>query len=470
MLAFGGGKAYLNALLGGGKVSQSSSLPATLFPFQKDGVEWLKDRKGAILADEQGLGKTRQAVVADEESPRTLTIVVAPKVTFKGWRDTISSFSKRPQAVCPSARPKGTVGKLSFPKEGWFILNPEQLGKYSMPEVDFTLIVDEGHWYTNHKAQRTKALLALSETTTKVWILTGTLPAQPIKLWPLFLLTKERQAHEFFPFALRYCGAEKTDFGWNFSGATHLDELRDELRHFVLRRTKQDVLPELPEKTYTTIVSAPSGKTLSSLSILDRELLTQAKMGRPLSAGLGLEVAQKYRMECSMQKVDTTVEYIEAFGDAKLVVFFEFLDPLHKVSAHFPHALKLIGDTTNEKDEIIHRFSTDPERNLLFCTYGAGGVGANLQVASTVVVHDLPYSPDTLAQAEDRVHRIGQRGGVNIVTVITPTLCEAIMLRGLQDKVDMNKALYEADATLTTEGDSVILGPSLQNIQGIYGL
>jgi SWI/SNF-related matrix-associated actin-dependent regulator 1 of chromatin subfamily A len=265
------------------------------------------------------------------------------------------------------------------------------------------------------------------------------------------LMLKERTPQEFFGYALRYCAAMRGDFGWDFTGRSNEEELKEELKSFTIRRLKKDVLPDLPDKTYKTIVATTTKTEMQELSVLDKELLRLARMGQPLVTGLGLAAMQKYRMECSRAKVRTTIEYAQAHGvpENKLIVFAEFLDPLHEIGEGIENTtdskvLYLIGDTSDRKAEIIETFRENPDYGVLLCTYGAGGVGANLQFASTVLVHDIPWTPDALEQAEDRIHRIGQEEKAYIVSVVTPTLSEAIMLQGLQEKKDAIQALYGA--------------------------
>jgi SWI/SNF-related matrix-associated actin-dependent regulator 1 of chromatin subfamily A len=441
MIEFGGGKTYVGWLEAGCPVSALDD--ARLYPFQREGVGFLARRRRAILADQQGLGKTKQAIIWQGLDKRQgLTVVVAPKITHQGWAQEILLLVGVSPIICPS--------EGNMPKEGWVVLNPEQLGKFKAPP-QFDLIVDEAHWYTNVKALRTKRVLSLADVADRVLLLTGTLPAQPIKLWPFLLMLKERTPQEFFGYALRYCAAMRGDFGWDFTGRSNEGELKEELRHFTLRRLKKDVLPELPDKTYKTVVATTSKTELAELSVLDKELLALARMGQPLVTGLGLAAMQKYRMECSRIKVKTTIEYAQAHGvpENKLIIFGEFLEPLHEIGEGIENTtdskvVYLIGETSNRKAEIIETFRENPDVGVLLCTYGAGGVGANLQFASTVLVHDIPWTPDALEQAEDRIHRIGQEGKAYIVSVVTPTLSEAIMLQGLQEKKDAIQALYGA--------------------------
>lgn len=438
MLEFGGGRAYIEWLEAGARVVNVTGQPFHLFPFQRDGVDWLSMRTHALLGDEPGLGKTEQAVEWARRHERVL--VTAPNVVLSQWQETVS------------ARLGLTATVREAETARWNIVNYEFLPKVSAPDGDFSLIVDEAHLLGNPKTRRTKLTMKLAERAKRVLLLTGTPPSRIVKWWPLLVMLRERDPKEFFPWALRYAGAERNDFGWDFSGATHLDELADDLRHVMLARTKHDVLPDLPPKLFTTILARDQTKAeVKLLGVLDRELMDLVAKGHSLATGLGLGALQRLRVQTSKTKVPTTAAWVLAQGvpSTKIIVFGEFLESLHAIGdaivagAEDPiKVVYLTGETTN-RAPLIQQFRDDPLCGVALCQYEAAGVGANLQASSTVVIHDLPWTPDALTQATDRAHRIGQQAeSVHIVTMLSGSYAEQQMLAGLHRHQSITDALY----------------------------
>ncbi len=436
MLEYGGGRAYVEWLGKGSPVSTLTT-PGDLFPFQREGVAWARMRSHAILADDPGLGKTFQAIGWAEDSERVL--VAAPNVVLDQWQQAVSTRLRRPSGI-----------RAETWSDGWNIVNYEFLPKLQPPDGRFDLIVDEAHLLGNPKTRRTKLTMQLAERAKRVLLLTGTPPSRVVKWWPLLLMVKERDPKEFFPWALRYAGAERNDFGWDFSGATHLDELADDLKHVMLRRTKAEVLPDLPPKLFTTILASAQKSVVKQLGVMDRELLDAVAKGHSLSSGLGLGALQRLRVHASKLKVASTIEWVLSQGvpNTKVIVFGEFLESLHAIGDGIVSGCEdpvkvvyLTGETTN-RAPLIAQFWEDPGCGVALCQFDAAGVGANLQCASTVVIHDLPWTPDDLTQAIDRAHRIGQADSVHVVTMLSGSSAEEQMLAGLHRHQSITEALY----------------------------
>lgn len=412
--------------------------------YQNQGVHWLARRDRALLYDAQGTGKTAQAVVW--AAPDVRVVVVAPYITLPQWAQSVARWAARPVVIRP------TTAMV----EGWSLHNYE-IAKKVQVDGTFTLIVDEGHFVKNPKAQRTKAVLALARRAQRVLVLTGTpVKARPVDLWTTFLLMGERDEKEFFFWAQRYCAAVQTDYGWDFSGASHLEELGEEIQHFALRREK-DIL-NLPPKVHTTLVMQDTKKaTAKQLHLLDKEVLNRAGRGESLSAGAGFASIQRLRAETGLAKVSTTAQWVVSQGlpENKVVIFGEFLESLHQVGdAIIALARKegtavecgyLVGDTPHhERRAIVDRFRRQEESLcVVLATYAVAATGTDgLQDAChTIVLHDLPWTPTDLEQAEDRLHRGGQAHSVQVVTVLAGTQVEEVMLDGLRNARDVVQSL-----------------------------
>lgn len=439
MMEYGGGLGYITWLETGASM-QGQTLTG-LRAYQQDGVAFIQRRDRSLLADKPGLGKTIQAVEALGDGARKV-LVVAPKITLEGWAGTIAT--RRPEHAVVLRAPTWS--------HSWNCVNYEYLPNVDPGEEPFDLIADEVHLLSNVKARRTKLTLKLAERAKRVLLLTGTPPKQPVRLWPLYLMLNEREAKEFFPFALRYAGAERNDFGWDFSGATHIDELREDMRHFMLQRTMEEVLPEMPETIFTTIHAVDVKKPVEKqLHLLDAEIMDLVARGHRVAGGMGVGAMQRLRALAGVAKVPSTVEWLLTHGvpATKVLVFCEFRDVMEGLATQLPMAseqpltvLQLHGDI-KDRQAVIKQFQEDETAGVMLCQYQVSGVGADgLQCASTVVIHDLPWTPDDLEQAIARARRIGQRGSVHVVTILSGSHVEHVMLQGLQEHRQLDELLY----------------------------
>jgi len=444
LLKFGGGQDLIANLMAG--VENTTPIPADQMPeawdFQLQDVAWMMQRPFVLNANEQGTGKTREAVTTLVLEGHERIIVVAPKVTFGGWKRTISAASPRPI----------TVRKPDFPHDrGWLLVNYEY-AHLVKPTGSYALVVDEAHYISNPKARRTRSVLRLGAGASRIIALTGTPQRgkQVVKLWPLFLLLRQRDEKEFFPWALRYCAAFQHDFGWDFTGASHLDELRDELNSFMLRREKS-VLKGLPEKLQSTVVVEADRTTQRHIDTFDDRIFDYLAQGHMVIRGLSLSGVQELRMWAATLKVPAVIEWALAHGvpDNKLIIFGEFLEPLHAIAegirkgCDMPIKVLMMTGAETDKESIEKEFWENPEAGVVCCTYGAAGVGVNLQCASTVLLVDLPYTPDTFDQAADRAHRAGQKNNVHVVSFVTTSRVEALMLEGLRAARSVTETLLK---------------------------
>lgn len=441
MYSHGGGLSYVNWLARNCDVPPIEGVNP-LFPYQRVGVSRLLTRSKMILADDPGLGKTWQAI---EWGKRTETkkLVLAPKVVLTQWRDQIEGRYLAENNVTT------THTRAAEWDYGWNIVNPEFLPKLKEPEQPFDLIVDEAHLMTNMKSARTKRTLALADASKRVLLLTGTPPAKPVKLWPFLLMTGERTPKEFFPYALRYCGAEKGDYGWDFGGATHMDELKDELVHVMLRRTKEEVMEDLPELLERTIkVEDSKMAERTAISKLDAIIQDQLDRGHR-----NIGEVQTLRASISKQKIPTTVDYVRSLGPTKIVLFAEFRETISTLNEIFLDEewdegaqccpLVIHGDTTDaQRTEILSLFNKLSWPVLILQSQVGGLALDGLQVASTGIVHDLPWTADELKQMISRLHRTGQKSNVNLVNILSTSYQEEKMLKGIRAGQDLEEALY----------------------------
>lgn len=329
-------------------------------------------------------------------------------------------------------------------------------GRTGYPAHVYDIEVQDNHNYfaggvlvsncKNHKAKRTETAQALVDGVSTVLCLTGT----PIMNRPQELVSQLKilgRLEEFggwYNFVRRYCNAYKDSYGWNMSGAAHLEELNDKLREVCfIRRLKSEVLKELPAKQRSEIMVELSNKAeydraeADVVNWIKERVKSDADFHRQIEhmpeeiqetiianradakAASAAQAETLVRIESLKQlsaegKMEAVGEWIEDFIDSgeKLVVFATHKTIVKRLAERF-NADSITGDTPIEKRQAaVDRFQNDPESKVMVCNIQAGGVGITLTAASNVAFVELGWNPAAHDQAEDRCHRIGQTDSV----------------------------------------------------------
>jgi len=300
---------------------------------------------------------------------------------------------------------------------------------------------------------------------------------RPSELWTT-LNTVGRHIKQFSTwnnFAYRYCGAHHNGYGWDFSGATHKDELHQLLTdHIMLRRLKVDVLKELPPKQYRNIAldfdrteydiaeAAFDGKVNWKAGI---EAMVNLGANAPKSQ-IEIVAVQKMREIAARAKMPAAVEWIKEYCDEgeKLVVFAHNVDVLNYMydqlvaDKDYANAVgRIMGGMSDEqRDEQMRQFQTDPNMLIIIVGNTVGGVGLTLTAAQAMAVIQLPWTPGDLGQMGDRICRIGQTGThctiFNLVAsdTIEETHADLVISKGtvMDEVLDGGRQVNRADIKL----------------------
>jgi SNF2-related domain len=221
------------------------------FEYQVAGIEFLAEHPVALLADEPGVGKGIQTIGLLNKCPEIARVlIICPASVKYVWDRELRKW------LLDKNRSISVAGKTLDASADILVINYDLLRKYSVlfAEISFDLVVlDEAHYIKTPGALRSKAAKALALKSSRRVLLTGTpIMSRPGELWNLLTLLDAKAWGPFFPFAKRYCDAKRDEFGhWDFSGASHLEELSVRLRSsgMFLRRTKADVLARLDMTT-----------------------------------------------------------------------------------------------------------------------------------------------------------------------------------------------------------------------------
>ena len=313
--------------------------------------------------------------------------------------------------------------------------------------------------------------------------MTGTpIVNRPIELFPILSAIDEKNFGNFFQYAKKYCAAYRNRFGWDFKGASNLEELQKILRtRYMVRRLKKDVLTELPPKQRQVIELPPNG--LSDLVDAEQEawqehenmvfeLKTAVELSKAsddpedyqdavesLRAGVraAFTAMARLRKETALAKVPYVIEHVRTAlesGSEKVVVFTHHHDVTDALQEHFKRiCVKLDGrDSMESRNESVRRFQEEKKYRVFIGGIKAAGVGLTLTSSSHVVFSELDWVPGNMSQAEDRCHRIGQDDSVLVQHLVLEGSLDATMAQTIVRKQNViDKALDDPTEKIDTE-------------------
>jgi SNF2 family DNA or RNA helicase len=393
-----------------------------LYAYQRFGVYWLHRAQGrAILGDEMGLGKTPQALVAAARWPdcRRLLVVAPASVTGNWHNEGVRWAPDVPLVVLRGSRKVekdlAMVRDPSVPRAGvvvsWGLLH---LVRDVLEEIGFdTVIGDEAHRAKEMSARRTQAFVALAHAAPRRLLLTGTyVRSRPREMWALLHALVPRSLAIFAPYGDRYCKPKKNHTADGrvvkvYRGAAHLDELRRRTMPWVLRRTKAQVLPNLPPKRRQFLPIEADAAVARQLRLLEAELAGMEDEERAYG------LLARMRQIVGLAKVEAALEWIEdAVAQGEPVVTFLHHTSVHEalckgLDARKIRHVSIVGGVPNKRRTEIAQAFQDGEYDV-FLGSAAAQEGLTLTRSSHTFHIERWLVPGEEEQAEDRVHRIGQ--------------------------------------------------------------
>jgi SWI/SNF-related matrix-associated actin-dependent regulator of chromatin subfamily A-like protein 1 len=421
-----------------------------LFPFQEQGIEFALAREGALIADEMGLGKTCQAIGLINQDPTLRKIIiVCPACMRIPWRRELERWLNRPLSIAIVGVDAASIKDL-FAKEV-VIINYDRLSRVTAELSTRTYdlcVLDECHYVKSLEAKRTG--VALGVKARRRIALSGTpILNRPIEIYPSWLLPQDWPSTGYFDFAQRYCGAYHNGFGWDFSGASNLTELSSRLHSSVMvRRTKAQVLPQLPEKIRTVVELYPTG---DMRRIIKQELdAYEARFLKVNHDSINWDDLARVRHQTALAKVPLIVQYVTEVlegGVQKIVVFAHHRDVIaHLVDGLSSyHPVMLVGGMgPQERQDSIDAFQKDPSVRVFIGNIQAAGNGITLAPASSrCIFAELSWTPAEMTQCEDRLHRIGTKDSVHVQHLVLEGSLDAMMVKVLIKKQRILDAVLE---------------------------
>lgn len=423
----------------------------TLHQYQADAVNWLRRRRGALLYDPPGLGKTLQGL-AWTLGRENQGMILCPKPAVDQWIQEIKAADLEWNVIAPVSRGRyiKPVLERGPSNNRWYVLNYERLIRPEVFTEPFALIVDEATKVKNTKTVRFKSTYAVAEKANRVLSMTGNpVVNRPYDLWATFLLLGERKGFEFWPWMHRYTAAFRTEYGWDFSGATHLDELADEIKHFAIGRTYDEVHMELPELIKRTITIIPDDAHHRVAKKLNDDVLEMVRTGHSVDHGEGYQTLQRLRQTSALSKTYAVADWLKNHldtGGGQVLVFSCFKEPLKRLAESLGVlAGEYHGDLSHAVRTANLELFKSGDKKVLLMTYDVGHLSLNLQMATSVILLDPPWTPKEHDQAIARAHRQGQKEVVQAIRVSAGHPVEAKIYEALEFKRSVTDAILGLD-------------------------
>ena len=412
-------------------------LGGELAPFQWAAVRYALDTRGTFLADEQGLGKTVEALTTLEADGAYPAVVVCPASMKLGWeREARRWLPHRSVAVIQGRGTAAPAAEITVVNYEVVAAHHQALSRVR-PRA---LVVDESHYCKNPQAKRTQAVRRLSATVAPGGLrlaLSGT----PVLNHAEELIAQLRIIGRMEEFG---SGAS---FARQFRGGVSEERLHWHMRRACfVRRLKSEVLPQLPPKRQVVIPVALTND--AEYRLAERDVIEWLR-SQPLDLSeLNAKIAATLRAQRLAQlgtlqrlaargKLAAALAWIEDFlaSDEPLVVFARHVEVQRAVLARFPRALHLLGgDTLERREAAIHAFQQGDGPRLIICATRVAGQGITLTRASNVAFLELEWTPAMHDQAEDRCHRIGQHDAVTAWYLLAANTIDETMARLIQSK------------------------------------
>ncbi len=432
-------------------------------------------------------GKTLQAIVALDPP----AVVICPATLRMNWAREIAKWR-------PGLSTRVLSGKKFLPDEyldaNVVILNYDIASTHlpTLLEKDWnTLVVDEAHYIKELKLKwdpktrshsyagsaRAAAVATLADRCKRRILLTGTpILNRTRELWPLLHVLSPHDWPKFHEFGLRYCGAFQKMAGpnmvWDYSGSTNQEELHKRITgRYMLRRLKNEVLKDLPEKQRRSVEVVLSDKKAAEYSKASQQFLDWVyDQGGPAAVekaryAESLVKLTALRRLAAEGKVEAAVEWIREHHESTgrpLVVMAHHrtvTEPLAKAvdALGLRTGTILGGESDVRRQEDIDAFQNG-QLDVVVCSILAAGVGLTLTAASEMLFVERAWRPSDLVQAEDRLHRIGQQNSVTITYLDGYSTIDSAISSTLLDKTSTIAGVIDGKNMSEEEAVSTVMG------------
>ena len=457
------------------------------YEFQREGIAYAVEKKRCIMGDEQGLGKTVEAIGVLTVTRALPALVICPASLKLNWQREMKKFGGLNAIVLDDnnqrtwqrffelkksdGRPCADVAIVNYESlKKFFVSRIRREGRFTLKSVDFDLrkdlfrsvIIDESHKCKNVQTQQSKFVQGIAQGKEYILELTGTPVVNNNEdlIQQLRIMDRLNDFGGYGKFMQRYCS------GMNKS--SHVKELNYYLRKYCFfRRLKKDVLTQLPDKTRTYLVTDIDNrkeyrdaerdiiKYLREYQDADDEKVQRTIRGAVMvKMGLLKQISARGKVDGAVDIIHNIVD-----GGQKLIVFCFLKEVVQALKREFRDAVTVTGeDSVQAKQYAVDKFQTDERCKLIILNYRSGGTGLTLTAASNVLFVEFPYTYADCCQAEDRSHRNGQKNAVNCVYLLGKDTIDEYLYNLIQTKKDI------ANGVTGTEENTVEQRVSLETM------
>ena len=400
-------------------VPNPTTFVGKLTAFQEEGLGFLLRTERGLLADEMGLGKTVQALAMLSETGEYPALVVAPPHLLRNWQKEIERFLRKPDGSPLTVHVIKGLKPYRLPRADIYVMHYLLLRgwKEALPEAQIpTVIFDEIQELRHAGTEKYSAASLLAETANRVIGLSGTpIYNRGAEIWNVVNILDFHFLGDFESFTREWC------YGYGNQIVAKPELLGEKLREegMMLRRTKQEVLKDLPPKRRLVMAVDSDDQVYRRLMLPVHQTVLQLKNDVAANASQRalweMEIERGERQATGIAKAPYVAQFVRALLDAdeKVLLFahhHEVMDIYQKELHGFSPAFITGRETPAMKERSVERFMTG--RTNLCCISLRAAAGLNLQRATCVVFGELDWSPAVHSQAEDRAHRMGQTDSI----------------------------------------------------------
>ena len=440
----------------------SLAFPHCPFPYQLEGIAFLYPRQTAILADEMGLGKTMQAITAIRLLLRRgevgNVLLICPKPLVTNWQREFEQWA-------PEVPVMAIEGDRTKRKWQWSLAGvPVRIANYEavLRDLDaradcphFDLVVlDESQRIKNRSSSTGQTVCAISRR--RSWALTGT---------PVENSTEDLLG--IFEFLAP--GFLSPEMKPRSMGRT--------IGEYILRRTKDQVLADLPPKLVHDAPLELTPEQRDSYRMAEEQgVVRLTELGKSAAIQHVFELVLRLKQICNFdsatgasakyERLEADLEEIAQSG-RKAIVFSQWVSTLRILARRLERfgPMEYHGQIpAARRDGVVRQFREDPDKHVILMSYGAGGVGLNLQFVNYVYLFDRWWNPAVEDQAINRAHRIGVDGPVNVTRFLT--------VDTIEERIDaiLNEKRELFDAVFSGAEDRRKLGLTQEELFGLFEL
>lgn len=428
-------------------------LHATLRDYQVDSLNWFETLDylgfGGILADEMGLGKTIQTIAFLLNKKDKKTLIVTPTSLIHNWKSEFEKFAPSLSVGISHGLKKDRLNIIKNINDFNVILTTygslrNDIEEYEKLEFDYC-IIDEAQNIKNPLASSTDAVKAIRAS--NKFALTGTpIENNLMELWSIFDFIMPGYLYSLTKFNAIF-----------IKDVSQVENLKRMIKPFILRRTKEQVIKELPPKIEKEFYVEMGKTQRNTYGIYVEEIKRRLEEKRDVKNKITIfSYLTKLRQLCldpsiivegykgKSAKTDTCLEIVKDYieKDNKILVFSQFTSVLKNIGKKLNKNkinFYYLDGSTPAKDRItlVDSFNNNEEIKVFLISLKAGGTGLNLTSANTVIHFDPWWNPSVQNQASDRAHRIGQKQVVEVIKLISKGTIEEKIMELQQKKSEL---------------------------------